>query len=105
IQELARKYNIPAKETVRVWIIKYTKGKDFRVYSEKSEVYTMTGKKKTDDEKLLIVKDYLDGDLTYAEIAEKYNVSYNNIYSFIHTYKKIRHTDLTGSMIDVDAVN
>lgn len=87
IQELARKYNIPAKETVRVWIIKYTKGKDFRVYSEKSEVYTMTGKKKTDDEKLLIVKDYLDGDLTYAEIAEKYNVSYNNIYSWVQKYK------------------
>src|SRR5690625_3373512 len=62
IQELARKYNIQAKETDRVWIIKYTKRKDFRVYSEKSEVYTMTGKKKTDDEKLLIVKDYLDGE-------------------------------------------
>src|SRR5699024_12778880 len=61
--------------------------KDFRVYSEKSEVYTMTGKKKTDDEKLLIVKDYLDGDLTYAEIAEKYNVSYNNIYSWVQKYK------------------
>src|SRR5690625_5355431 len=76
-----------AKETVRVWIIKYNKGKDFRDYSEKSEVYTMTGKKKTDDEKLLIVKDYLDGDLTYAEIAEKYNVSYNNIYSWVQKYK------------------
>src|SRR5699024_5724512 len=87
IQELARKYNIPAKKTFREWIIKYTKGKDFRVYSEKSEVYTMTGRKKTDDEKLLIVKDYLDGDLTYAEIAEKYNVSYNNIYSWFQKYK------------------
>src|SRR5690625_7621310 len=75
IQEVASKYNIPAKKTVRDWIIKYTKGKDFRVYSEKSEVYTMTGRKKTDDEKHLIVKDYLDGDLAYAEIAKKYNVS------------------------------
>src|SRR5699024_1600408 len=63
------------------------KGKDFRVYSEKSEVYTMTGRKKTDDEKHLIVKDYLDGDLAYAEIAKKYNVSYNNIYSWVQKYK------------------
>src|SRR5699024_4960214 len=67
IKELTRKYKIPAKKTVRDWIIKYTKGKDFRVYSEKSEVYTRTGRKKTDDEKHLIVKDYLDGDLAYAE--------------------------------------
>src|SRR5690625_1549612 len=35
---LARKYNIPSNSTVRNWILKYTQGKDFRVYSEKPEV-------------------------------------------------------------------
>src|SRR5699024_6818800 len=88
IDRLARKYNIPSESTVRNWIIKYTKGKDFRVYSEKSEVYTMTGRKKTDDEKIIIVKDYLTGDLSYAEAAEKHNVSYNNIYSWVQKYKE-----------------
>lgn len=88
VTRLARKYNIPSESTVRTWIIKYTKGKDFRVYSEKSEVYTMTGRKTTDDEKIIIVKDYLTRSLSYSEAAEKHNVSYNNIYSWVQKYKE-----------------
>lgn len=88
VSELARKYNIPSQSTVRTWVIKYTKGKDFRVESEKSEVYTMTGRKTTDDEKITIVKDYLTGNLSYFEAAGKHNVSYNNIYSWVQKYKK-----------------
>lgn len=88
IKKLARKYNIPAHSTVSEWIIKYTKGKDFRIYSEKSEVYTMTGKKTTHEEKIDIVKDYLSNNLSYIEAAEKHNISYNNIYSWVQKYKK-----------------
>ncbi len=85
---LARKYNIPSVSTVRNWVIKYTKGKDFRVYSEKSEVYTMTGKQTTHEEKIDIVNDYLNNNLSYKEAAEKYNISYNNIYSWVQKYKE-----------------
>src|SRR5699024_529900 len=99
IGELARKYNIPSDSTVRNWVIKYTKGKDFRVYSEKSEVYTMTGKKTKHEEKIDIVKDYLNNNLSYKEAAEKHNISYkeaaekhnisyNNIYSWVQKYKE-----------------
>src|SRR5699024_78317 len=88
INGLARKYNIPSDSTLRSWLIKYTKGKDFRVYSEKSEVYTMTGKKTTHEEKINIVKDYLNNNLSYKEAAEKHNISYNNIYSWVHKYKE-----------------
>jgi|SRR5699024_340762 len=45
VSVLACKYNIPSESTLRTCIIKYNKGKDFRVDSEKSEVYTMTGRK------------------------------------------------------------
>src|SRR5699024_7513055 len=48
--ELARKYNIPAHETVRKWIIKYTKGEGLKTYSPKPEVYTMKSRKVTHDE-------------------------------------------------------
>lgn len=33
IRELARKYNIPSYNTVRQWIIKYTKGEENRSYT------------------------------------------------------------------------
>ena len=54
IRELARKYNIPAHETVRTWIIKYTKGEGLKTYSPKPEVYTMKSRKVTYDEKVKI---------------------------------------------------
>src|SRR5690625_2585823 len=37
IRELARKYNIPAHETVRTWSIKYTKGEGIKTKSTKPE--------------------------------------------------------------------
>lgn len=88
IRELARKYNIPSYNTVRQWIIKYTKGEENRSYTPQPEVYTMKGKKKTQEEKLKIVKDYLTNGLSYKETAEKYQVSYNNVYSWAQKYKQ-----------------
>lgn len=86
-KQLARKYNIPAHETVRRWIIKYTKGENIRSYTPKPEVYTMKNKKKTQEEKIQIVKDYLGNGLSYKETAKKYQVSYNNVYSWVQKYK------------------
>ncbi len=88
IKKLARKYNIPAHETVRRWIIKYTKGEEIRSYFPKPEVYTMNGKKTTQEEKIEIVKDCLANGLAYKETAEKYQVSYNNVYSWVRKYKE-----------------
>ena len=86
--ELARRYNIPAHETVRQWIIKYTKGKGIKIYSPKPEVYTMKSRNVTHDEKVKIVKDCLANGLSYKETAEKYRVPYNNVYSWVQKYKE-----------------
>ena len=48
----------------------------------------MTGAKKTYEEKVEIVEDFIESRLTYKEAAEKYKVSYNNIYSWVNKYKK-----------------
>src|SRR5699024_2821832 len=63
--ELARKYNIPAHETVRRWIIIYTKGEGLKTYSPKPEVYAMKSRNVTHDEKVKIVKDCLANELSY----------------------------------------
>lgn len=85
---LARKYNISSYSTVRSWVIKYTKGKDYNSYSSKPEVYKMKGRKATHEEKIQMVKDCLNNRLSYRDTAEKYNVSYNNIYSWVQKYKE-----------------
>ena len=88
IRQLARKYNIPSDDTVRNWKIKYTKGEYLRSYTPKPEVYTMKGRKTTQEEKIQIVKDYLANHLSYKEAAEKHQVSYNNVYSWVQKYKE-----------------
>src|SRR5699024_3954587 len=46
------------------------------------------GKITTQAEKFEIVKDCLANGLSYKETAEKYQVSYNNVYSWIQKYKE-----------------
>ena len=58
-----------------------------RSYTPKPEVYTMKSKKKTQEEKIQIVKYYLGNGLSYKETAKKYQVSYNNVYSWVQKYK------------------
>lgn len=47
----------------------------------------MIGKKTTHEEKIKIVQDCLANNLSYKETAEKYQVSYNNVYSWVKKYK------------------
>ena len=88
IEQLARKYQIPAASTVRNWLIKYTKGEENKDYIPKPEVYRMNSQKKTTEEKLEIVKDFLETGMSYKQIAEKYQVSYHNLYSWVQKYRK-----------------
>lgn len=88
VSELARKYNIPAHETVRKWIIKYTEGEELKTYSPNPEVYTMKSRKVTYEEKIEIIKACLASNLSYKETAEKYQVTYNNVYSWVRKYKE-----------------
>src|SRR5699024_5727986 len=85
---LTVKYNIPSIDTVSSWVLKYTKGNGLKKYSPKPEVYTMKARKTTQEERVEIVKDYLKNNFSYKEAAEKHNISYNNIYSWVQKYKK-----------------
>ena len=88
VRELAVQYGVPGHETVRSWIKRYTEGKENRTYSPKPEVYQMEKRKTTSEERIKIVKDYLDNQRTYKEIASKYQVPYHNVYQWIQKYKE-----------------
>ncbi|MDN6291219.1 MAG: helix-turn-helix domain-containing protein [Tetragenococcus koreensis] len=91
---LANKYNIPSETTVNNWINRYTEGKENKDYSPNSGVYNIVSAKKSYEEKVKIVEDYINNKLTYKEAAEKYQVNYNNIYSWVNKYKKHGPKDL-----------
>lgn len=87
-KSLAVKYNIPGHETVRQWVLRYTNGKENRTYSPKPGVYQMKSKKTTYEERIEIVEYVLNHQLSYKDAAEKFKVSYNNVYSWTQKYKQ-----------------
>ena len=48
----------------------------------------MEKRKTTLEERILIVKDQLENQLTYKETASKYKVPYHSIYQWIQKYKE-----------------
>lgn len=88
IKELAIHYDIPSHSTLSTWIKRYTEGKENVTYSPKSEVYRMKKRKTTLEERIKIVKDQLENQLTYKETASKYQVPYHSVYQWIQKYKE-----------------
>lgn len=87
-KNLAAKYNFSTHETIRQWVIRYTEGKENRTYSPKPEVYQMKSRKTTYEERIEIVEHVINHQLSYKDAAEKFKVSYNNVYSWTQKYKK-----------------
>lgn len=87
-KELVIKYNIPGLETIRRWVMRYTEGKENRTYSPKPEVYQMKSRKTTYEERIKIVEYVINHELSYKNAAEKFKVSYNNVYSWTQKYKQ-----------------
>lgn len=86
--ELAIKYKIPSSNTVREWILKYNKSHDeLKSYNPGGNLIMTTGRKTTYDERVEIVKYCIEHQNNYAETAEKYNVSYQQVYSWCKKYE------------------
>lgn len=85
---IAVEYNMPSHTTVRRWIIKYTEGKENKNYSPKPEVYNMKSRKTTLEERIEIVNYCLNNELSYKDTAERFNVSYSQVYNWIRKYRE-----------------
>lgn len=86
--DLSVKYDIPSKETIRKWVLKYNDGEELLDYTPKPEVYVMARVKTTKDERIEIVQYCLDNQKNYKECASKYGVSYAQVYDWVKRYLK-----------------
>lgn len=88
VKQLAREYNIPSHETVRRWVVKYSEKHNFQNKKSNVDIYTMQSRKTSIEEKIIIVNDFLVNGLSYKYTAEKYHVTYNNVYSWVRRYRE-----------------
>ena len=88
LREISAKNNLTDQSVLRRWIKKYTANKELRDYDPKREVYMAEARRKTtQEERIEIVKYCLEHDLEYKNTAAKFDVSYNQVYTWVRKYQ------------------
>lgn len=88
LSDLRIKYNIFSDSTVLNWISKYNNGIILTDYKPMSEVYTMKSRKTLYEERIEIVNYCIAHDYDYKGAADKYNVPYSQVYTWVKKVKE-----------------
>lgn len=87
LYDTCRTFNIPAQETLQRWIKRYNSHELKASPGGKVRMTMIKGRKTTLQERIDIVTDHIESGMSYAETAEKYDVSYQQVYQWIQKYK------------------
>ncbi|WP_058953664.1 helix-turn-helix domain-containing protein [Clostridium tyrobutyricum] len=87
IYSLAGKYGIKSVATLNRWILRYNSDMELKDYDPKQEVYMAKSRRSTTiSERKEIVEYCIMHNLDYKVTAEKYAVSYSQVYSWVKKY-------------------
>lgn len=84
--DICKKHKIRSPRQLRGWIKVYNSGKEFR-HKMSGGSRMKTGRKASQEERIQIVKDCLENGSNYGETAQKYNVSYQQVYTWVKKFK------------------
>ena len=88
LDTICKKFKIKSKSQLRRWISKYNNHEKLKSYSVGTGKIMEKGRKTTFEERIDIVKDYIESGTSYEEIAEKYGISYQQIYQWVRKYQE-----------------
>ena len=87
VEDIVAKYNISSGKILRNWILRYNANRELKDYAPKREVYMAGARRKTTiEERKEIVKYCIEHNRNYKEAASIYDVSYNQVYSWVKKY-------------------
>ena len=90
---ICKKYKIRAKNQLWAWIKVYNSGRGFkRKMSGGSRMKNI--RQTTQEERVQIAKECIENGNNYGEIAIKYQVSYQNVYSWVKKYRGLGEAGL-----------
>ena len=88
LRQICRQYGIKDKRQLRNWISCYNGHKDFKERSgARGEIYMTKGRKTRQEERSQIVAFCIEHGKDYALTVETYQVSYQQIYSWVRKYE------------------
>ena len=86
--DICTKYCIRSKRMLQEWILKYNSHKELKASGTGGVSIMTNGRKTTFDERVEVVKYCIEHQNNYAETAQKYQVSYQQVYSWTSKYQK-----------------
>ena len=89
---IAAKYGLRSVSRLREWIKVYNSGRDFRRMSGGSRM--STSRKTTQAERIEIAKACLENGCNYGETAIQYNVSYQQVYTWVKKFRDLGEAGL-----------
>jgi len=87
LRECCRKYDISSDSVLTRWIKRYNSGKDHESTNKGRSTMTK-GRKTTHKERIEIAQYCLAIDKNYQKAANKYQVSYQQVYQWVQKYEK-----------------
>jgi len=84
--EICRKYGVKSTSQLRSWILKYNGHEKSKTSGSGGTPIMTKGRATTYDERVEIVKYCIEHQNNYAETAQKFQVSYQQVYSWINKY-------------------
>ena len=88
LRQICKQYEIRDNRQLRHWILCYNGHKDFKERSgARGEIYMTKGRKTTQEERAQIVAFCIEHGKDYALTVETYQVSYQQIYSWVRKYE------------------
>lgn len=85
---LCKKFKIKSTTQLRSWILKYNGHEPSKTRTGGRKGIMARGRKTALEERINIVRDYLQSGSNYEEIAEKHEVSYQQVYQWVRKYRK-----------------
>lgn len=87
LQDLAIKYKISTQDTVRRWVLKYNGHEELKSSGTGGSIIMTKGRKTTYEERIEIIQYCIEHKNNYAETADKYQVSYPQVYTWVKKYE------------------
>ncbi len=87
VNDVVARYSISSREVLRHWIKVYNANRELKDYNPKQEVYMAEARRKTTLEERKEIVDYcINHNRSYKDTAEKFDVSYSQVYSWVKKY-------------------
>lgn len=92
LRDICEKYKIRSEYQLRSWIKVYNRHEEFKTFTGGGRM--TKPRKTTKEERLAITEECIAGGNNYGEIALKYNVSYQQVYTWVKKKQEYGETGL-----------